>query len=183
MSITATADGASYSGIDTITVGGKTIALAESGYVHEMGYYLKNDGSWLASASSAFTSIPVNGGETFTASGTGGRIAILTAKPAPTENVSFATGYTAVGTNYTHRNQVTLPDDARYIFIQINYGSTTYTYDLLEVDGVNVAPAVVAGETSINATVDGTAYNGIDTITVGGKTIALVISENEQAEG
>jgi len=31
MSITATADGTSYNGIDTITVGGKTISLRESG--------------------------------------------------------------------------------------------------------------------------------------------------------
>ena len=31
MSITATADGTSYNGIDTITVGGKTISLTESG--------------------------------------------------------------------------------------------------------------------------------------------------------
>ena len=31
MSITATADGTSYNGIDTITVGGKTINLTESG--------------------------------------------------------------------------------------------------------------------------------------------------------
>ena len=39
MSINATVDGTTYSGIDTITVGGKSIALAESGSLGEFSQY------------------------------------------------------------------------------------------------------------------------------------------------
>lgn len=103
------------------------------------GYYLQNAGTWLVSGSATFAVIPVNGGETFKAEGSGTtRIAILSAKPAPPERVAFATGYTAVGSVFTFRNNTVLPDDARYIFVQTSTGD----YTLLDVDGVNYALSV-----------------------------------------
>ena len=106
------------------------------------GYYLQNAGTWLSNPTSKFTFIPVNGGEFFRASASSGRIAILAEKPVPTTQVTFATGYTAVSGGNTFRNGTTLPDDARYIFVQTKYGTTEYVYDLLEVDGINYAVSV-----------------------------------------